>query len=393
MGTNHFLSRLRAFFQADKGGDTGGKKVVYFTRFVPTWDAGGGCRRMMQVRDIFDEVDHDYDMISALRQDRLSQAAVRRISRHALQANDGEHRLWNRQHRQYVRRLYQTSREWCRSVDEIPNLKLAILDDPIYFLPLLDELKRHDVPVIATCQNIESLAPDQVEPDPARSLFHQEIDGLAQCDLVIAISREETFLLRNLGVHAEYVPYYPVEQILNRLLQIRERRKTANKQGILLLGNAANQPSCQGMEQAIAFWESADLFRQEGKLLVAGYYTEQYLRVSCQQHEAGVEFLGTLTDEELDECLSHAKACLCFQESGAGALTRICEMAIAGVPVLANPHAARSYYNMPGVIEFRDLNGLEKAIRQIDEVASSIPVPPPPDTSFVISEMKRTMRP
>ena len=89
MGTSPFLSRLRAFFQTGKGGDVAGKKVIYFTRFVPTWDAGGGCRRMMQMRDVFDEVDHEYDMISALRQDRLNQEAIQRVRRHGLQVDDG----------------------------------------------------------------------------------------------------------------------------------------------------------------------------------------------------------------------------------------------------------------------------------------------------------------
>jgi len=34
--------------------------------------------------------------------------------------------------------------------------------------------------------------------------------------------------------------------------------------------------------------------------------------------------------------------------NGSGALTRICEMLCAGVPVLANTYTALSYYNMKG---------------------------------------------
>jgi len=60
--------------------------------------------------------------------------------------------------------------------------------------------------------------------------------------------------------------------------------------------------------------------------------------------------------------MSSVKALLCYQNSGSGALTRICEMLIAGVPVIANSHAARSFYNKKGLIEFSVLEDIDSVL-------------------------------
>jgi len=58
---------------------------------------------------------------------------------------------------------------------------------------------------------------------------------------------------------------------------------------------------------------------------------------------------------------------ICYQESGAGALTKIREMLLAGVPVLANAHACRSYdeYRGAGLVEFADLGDLDRATADV----------------------------
>lgn len=302
---------------------------------------------------------------------------------------DKEYEQWSKQYRNTVNRLRKISAEWSERVD-LSGLKLALVDDPIYFEPLFEKLKECGVPVIAVCHNLETLASRQVEPDPARSLFIKEIDLMIRSDLVITISREETFLLHNLGVKTIFFPYYPVEPILNRLLQVRKNRKKTKKKGILLLGNALNLQTRQGMEEMISFWQSARLFRKEGKLLVAGYGTGQHLKNAYNSDT--VEFLGSISNHDLDSLLGNVRACLCYQEKGTGALTRICEMLIAGIPTLANSNAARSYYNMKEVIEFRDLNDLKKALKQIDKLEGQIPVPAEPHPSHLVSEIKKIMK-
>lgn len=371
-------------------------KIIYFTRFMPTCDSGGGSRRMMQILEVLKRLNCQCEVVSTQRKDRLSMEVFKRIEANMKKAYyqslslDNEYKLWSEKRRKGVCCLREISKEWSRSIEEIPRLKLTILDDPIYFTPLLETLRQCSVPKMAVCHNLETLAPTQVGRDPNWSLFNKEIDSLAQCDMVITISREETFLTHSLGIKKTvFFPYYPVDPILNRLLQIREKRKKAKKKGILLLGNAINLQTRQGMGKVISFWQSPRLFREEGKLIVAGYSTELYLKKDY--NSSAVEYLGTLSNNKLDRLLCTVRACLCYQDKGAGALTRIFEMLIAGVPVLANSHAARSYYNMNGVIEFRDLNDLERALKQIDMLEGQTPIPPEPNSSYLISEIKKIM--
>jgi len=362
-------------------------QTIYFTRFLPTYDRGGGSRRMMQIWEVLKEVDSECEAVSAWRQDRLSKEVLQRIEENLPVKLEKEYRYWSEQRRLAVCRLGEISREWSQQIsEEITRLKLVIMDDPIYFIPLFEKLKHFNVPIIGICHNLESLAPEQVAADPHRTLFNKEIDLLSQCHLVITISREETFLLHNLGIKTVFFPYYPGQSMLNRLLQVREKRKRTGKKGIFLLGNALNIQTRQGMGKMIDFWQDNRLFQDQGKLIVAGYGTGQYLKNGSS---SGIEFLGTLSNDELDNRLSRVRACLFFQENGSGALTRICETLIANVPVLANSSAARSYYNMKGVIEFQELKDLAGALKQVKKWRRKIPVPLAPETSGLVADIEK----
>jgi hypothetical protein len=351
--------------------------VIYFTRFLPSQDRGGGSRRLMQIWDAIKNVNGNCELVSSQRLDRLRPGALRRCQAEPAFHRARGHRFWSEQRRSSACRLGEISREWSRlDSREIRRWKLAIMDDPIYFSPLLEKLKRSRVPVIAICHNLESLVPSQAAAAPLRSLFPRELDLLAQCRLVITISREETFLLNNLGIPAMFFPYYPVEPTLGRLLQVRERRRGQEKNGIFLLGNALNPPTRQGMEKMIEFWRAGELFRAHGALVVGGFGTARYI---SDAGSPAFEFVGDLADDELAERLTRVRACLCFQEQGAGALTRIAEMLLANIPVLANSQAARSYYDRIGVIEFRGLPDLAAALERAAGWAGDIPLPPAAD--------------
>jgi hypothetical protein len=363
--------------------------IIYFSRFLPSVERGGGSRRLMQICLAVKGMNAEWELVSTQRQDRLSMEAVRRIEKSLAGKLKKKPRFWSEKRWPAACRLGEISREWSRQIGrENRRLPLAILDDPIYFIPLFEKMKRLAIPLIGICHNLESLAPEQVAADPRRSLMQREIALLGQCRLVITISREETFLLHNLGINTLFFPYYPVEPIVSRLLQVREKRNQTDKEGILLLGNVLNLQTRQGMETMIDFWEDNELFREHGKLLVAGYGTEHYLGNSGSR---AIEFLGGLADDELERRLTRVKACLCFQEQGSGALTRIGEMLIADVPVLANSHAARSYYNRKGVIGFHDLKDLAGALQQAEKWNEEIPVPLAPETSGLIDRIKKIM--
>jgi glycosyltransferase involved in cell wall biosynthesis len=366
------------------------QECFYFSRFEPTIDAGGGARRLVQVMEALESL--NCELISAARRDRLNKQVHDKSNSKTLKwlkkyfLMGGEYVLWSNERRDGVYRLRCISNEWGRLIKELPELKLAIVDDPIYFIPLVKKLKKYRIPIVALCHNIETLASYLVAQAHQRTLFNKELDILGMCDLVVTISREETLLLNNLNINTIFFPYYPVEKILNRMLRVRNKRRKTDKKDVILIGSAGNIVTEQGMIKAISQWREHRLDRFGGKLLVAGYKTDAFLKNI--KYDNNTEFLGPLPNEELDKRLSSVRACLCYQEGGGGALTRICEMLIAGVPVLANSYAARSYYNIDGLIEFSCFTEFKEAFLKIESIEGHIPVPTPPDASFLLCELK-----
>ncbi len=240
------------------------------------------------------------------------------------------------------------------------------------------ELARKGVPIIALCQNIESLSRSQLIEKNQGELLSYELSVLSLCSLVVTISREETVLLKNLGVDTLYLPYYPVKDIRERMLSIREKRKATGKEDFLLIGTAHNPPTMKGMEEIIRQWSSVNKTYGGARLYVAGYGSEP-LKDLCDGKD--VVFKGTLSDGELDRILMHIKACIVYQEDGSGALTKICEFLLADIPVIANSHAARTYYDVPGVIDFARINDLGTALNTVYSTEMKVQAPVPPDAS------------
>lgn len=367
-------------------------KCIYFSRVKPYIDSGGGGRRRtFQVREAVNAI-CSIEFVTAAKSeiDRQTLKKMNSTFRKRFFKNfitDGEYKLWNKDHRDAVFYLRSISREWIKKVNGLSELNLAIVEDPIYFKPLVKKLDKFGIPVIASCQNIETLSYHQVSLESQKILLKKELDILALCDLAITISREDTWLLKNFNINAFYFPYFPPKQVQERLLKIRSNRQKNEKGNIILLGNAGNIATRKGMYKVIEYWKKNRLTRSFGKLWIAGYKTDIFFKE--MNSDKDIEFLGSLPNDVLDKKLGTVKACLCYQELGGGALTRICEMLVAGVPVLANSRAARSYYNMDGVTEFRDLNDLERALKQVDRFDGPIPIPPESDTSHLVSEIKK----
>jgi hypothetical protein len=361
---------------------------IYFSRFMPTWDLGGGSRRMMQLWEMLKPL--GCELRSSARGDGLPADTWQRLKNKGLKGRP--YRSWSPQRRRAVFRLREISRIWSRAAGEFKRMDLAFMDDPIYFLPLFRSLERLRVPVVAVCHNLETLAPSQVEEGASMDLLRQELEVLSRCRLVITISSEETWLLNNLRIPCFYLPYHPKEPILGRLLAVRRKRsecESGGKRGILMLVNSRNPQSSGGVDGVIAHWREKRLAKAFGPLLVAGFNSETVLPARLFGDDA--QLLGTLENERLDELLARVAACLCYQESGSGAMTRIGEMLIANVPVLANSHAARSYHHMEGVIEFGDLDGLEEALRRLQTQTGEIPLPSVPETAPLLAAIARVL--
>lgn len=360
-------------------------EFVYFSRFQPTGSRGGGCRRMLQMYTILQDLFPGLQLVTGAYKGLLPKERRRAIEAEIKSgavpedpALRNELSKWSEEHRDVVIRYWLLSTAWKDHFPGLARQRIAFLDDPVYFLPLFESLYRLKVPVVALSQNLESLVIQQITQDRSLTLFRQELEIFRRCELVITISREEDVLLNNLGVRTCYHPYFPVAEIRERMERVRQARSGAAKSGILMVANSKNLPTREGFRQAASFWQRHALARSAGPLLLGGFQSEQYFHAN--DWDGNIQFLGSLDDATLDNWLSRVRAYLCYQPSGAGALTRICEMQLAGVPVLANSHAARSYYGQPGLIEFGTLEELPAALHALDGLPDSFPPPSPPGT-------------
>lgn len=242
---------------------------------------------------------------------------------------------------------------------ELYNSKLFIYEtSKLTLAPLIPYYKKKGFRVIGMPHNLESLVPgSESELTKMRSpnwLF-EEIRFLKFFDTVFAISKEETLFLLQCGIKAEYLPYFPVDEVFRYLQEIRGIRikkagKTYGNRKLLMLGSAINPPTFIGMKDRILFLGEKKLSNWD--ILVAGFGTN-VLREYIIENER-IKILGELSDEELSELLCEVDLVLIHQPPTAGSLTRIVELLISGVPVLVNFSGARDYYGTNGIYVYYD---------------------------------------
>ncbi len=238
-----------------------------------------------------------------------------------------------------------------------------------YLSPLLG--KEAGLPVFATPQNIEALAGGHAVRRPAEYPLAKicvEMAALRCADRVYAICQAEQWFMAWHGVQAGFLPYHPPTPICRQMLDVRERRThTPNSGRLLMMGTTTNPPTRQGMLIVLAALSAAPM--DAPPLDVIGTGTEM-LRVEFSHPR--FHFHGRVSSERLDELLAGAKATIVHQPLAIGALTRIAEMLMSGLPVLANPIAARSTGHHHGVYVFED----EAALNAL--CAADLPMPPVP---------------
>ncbi len=368
-------------------------RIAYFCRFPRTLDRGGGISRSLQVLSYVEAFDAEFhtppqakEQFSRERRRRLRKGPGSTLGGKVFAGTDLS--LWSEERRPNIYRLGEIAAGWAESLPDLKRLDAAFIDDPIYFLPLFECLHSLGIPVIAVAQNIESLSTPQIAPGATLSLLSTELGLFQRSRLVIAISIEEDFLLTNVGARSFYLPYHPVEPFRSRLLAVRARRASAPKRGVLALGSGHNIPSREGLVLAAQWWREQRLEREAGPLWIAGKRTDEYLDPALAGE--GVELLGSLDDESLERKMTEASCALVVQANGSGALTRICDLLVAGVPVAATMHAARSYHGALGLFEFRGEGNLAAAIRNAS-ACGPFPAPEPPDPEPLLAEIRRIL--
>jgi glycosyltransferase involved in cell wall biosynthesis len=158
----------------------------------------------------------------------------------------------------------------------------------------------------------------------------------------------ETGLLGGLGLSAYYYPYLPVGAIRQKLDMIcRQRLEADQDPGLfLMLGSAGHHT----VREAFAwFVQNAQAYGvPEGiRVLVGGSKTDELLPAGSSV--PGLELQGWLEQSDLDRLLLQARGVLAPQQRGFGALTRLSELACAGLPVITSRHPTYALDPTPGL--------------------------------------------
>jgi hypothetical protein len=223
--------------------------------------------------------------------------------------------------------------------------------------------------VIALPQNVETLAGTPASAGP----LGEEAAALALADHVVCIADEESWLLANLGLASDVLPYYPVRAKLRSLESVARRRESgiAGDAPWVVLGGANHVPTREGMRTLLRWIHPA--LRGGASFAVGGFATWE---LAGEFAGSGIRFAGALSDRQLEDLMAEARAILVHQDRGAGSLTRIPEALIAGVPVIANLLAARSTRGYVGVTVYESQDELLALLRAPSIGAARPPVPP-----------------
>lgn len=330
------------------------KKIICHTKFKLDSFGDGGSRRSMQIRDLlakngFAFEDDDFVLPKETSKHQLvwwTIRAMKFIRRHCTKRRIKSLSDYIRLVKYYALRLPIV-------YDKYEQQDIVFLWENTTDYDMLYLLKATGHPVFALPHNIESLVSGH-----SIDALTQEVACLKLCDGVFAISKEETWLLRLLGVKAFYLPYFPPKEVETHFLMIRNRRehrRINERKKYLLLGSASNYPTRKGMQTLL---DAAANHPLPFDLGIAGYRTNA-LRVPKQ---AGITFYGTVTNEVLDGILEETDAVLVFQPPTTGALTRIPEMLLAGIPVFVNFDAGRNYLDLNDVHLYDSFEGLFEAL-------------------------------
>ena len=222
-----------------------------------------------------------------------------------------------------------------------------------YIFPYVASEYNHHV--IAVPHNLESFV---FYPHIFTESLDVEIQALSFANSVFCISREEQWLLKLHGIDADFLPYYPPSLIVDKLLIVRNLRLDSCKDRYLILGSAKNPPTFAGMLEQIQYLSEIRK-TLEFEIDIVGYGTEL-----LKEHIEHTNFKlhGSVSSDELNKILTTTKAVLIHQSAGVGALTRIPEMLIAGVPVIANGNACRSSLEYDGVHPYENQDELKEIL-------------------------------
>jgi hypothetical protein len=221
-------------------------------------------------------------------------------------------------------------------------ISVAVLDDSRFEL-LIDINERFQVATIACPQNLESLdwgladaGQKRQRKIRSRDLAH-ELGILSKCSERLFISKAETALVGGCGLPAHYYPYVPVGQIRRWAEDVRRRRQQGSPEHglFLMIGSAVHPPTFQAFHWFVQHALTNGLPKGV-RVVVIGRGTNKLL--PDKKSVPGLEIRGWVEQSEMEQLLVSSWSVLVPQFQGLGSLTRLPELASAGVPVLVSRH-------------------------------------------------------
>ena len=340
------------------------ERIIRYTKFASNPHGDGGSKRSVQIEEYWraKEVNFIDEKFVLPKKYSLLQAIVW-VFRSFLFLS--KHVGWNKFFgvKEKLKALLMYALRLPVIYDNYKGKNITFLWENTQDLPSLYMMKAAGAKIIAYPHNLESLVPTQHDLTTHKQSpywLYEEVERLKLCDEVYAISKEETWLLQLFGINAKYFPYYPPKAAEEEFLKIKALRDEVKKHKIgpksfLILGSATNPPTRMGMQGLIDFFASKKELPYT--IYVGGYRSET---LDCKPHSQ-IQYHGTLSIEKLQELLVEVDGIIINQPTTSGALTRIVENRIAGIPVYANFGAARDFYNLSDVHvyeSFEQLNNL-----------------------------------
>ena len=256
--------------------------------------------------------------------------------------------------------------------------------DFLYFPYLIK--KMFGCKVIACPQNIESLVPRAMTGWMGTTKLEylaQELEPFQLCDEVYSISEEDQWLLNLLGIKAKCLPFFPPSELIKSYSDIRAFRGShAPEDFFLIVGSVGNPPTLSGMLRLLS--DLAKINESERiNYKIVGYGTEVLLEKFGKIDR--FEILGTVEQLKLENLLKRCKAMIIAQEYCTGALTKVPEVLVSGIPIIMNTGASRSYKRLDGVSVYDSIQELKKYLNMSFKIPSLHRVPVDRYEQFLLS--------
>lgn len=344
-------------------------KIIHYTQFLDNPYGNGAEKRASQIRDLLSNCQCDvlnFDELESRNQ--ISKWRKYKLGYDYLQFN--KYPLLSKTN--IAKQGIEIERIYSK-LDSIKGIKSLVFEFSRYSdnkVPYVASLLK--VPIIGLPHNLESLVPFQKSLHTKKEgleWLNEELNLLKFCNAIFTISREENWLLTLLNYKARYLPYFPTLEVEKYYLDIRSKRDVSEKQFFLLLGTVSNPPTRQAFIDLIEYFNDNTL---DHVVKICGFETES-LKSQIALTNENIELVGSVNQDHLTNLLIHCKGLIINQRPSSGALTKISELQVAGIPTLANALALRSYYNIPGLYSYASLNDLKKLMEADNLYAPDIP--------------------